>query len=94
MLFSELYEVYAEDTKMCLRRTTRETKANMIETKILPFLGHKRVNEITALDILNWENKLMAMRTSEGLKFGILSDDSYHTRPIFLGGYAIRQLQV
>lgn len=39
MLFSEFYEVYAEDTKMRLRRTTRETKANMIETKILPFLG-------------------------------------------------------
>ena len=55
MLFSEFYEVYAEDTKMRLRRTTRETKANMIENKILPFLGHKRVNEITVLDILNWE---------------------------------------
>lgn len=69
MLFSEFYEVYAEDTKMRLRRTTRETKANMIEGKILPFLGHKRVNEITALDILNWENELMAMRTSNGLEY-------------------------
>ena len=59
MLF---YEVYAEDTKMRLRQTNRETKTNMIESKILPFLGHKRLNEITALDILNWENELMAMR--------------------------------
>lgn len=41
----------------------------MIESKILPFLGHKRVNEITALDILNWENELMAMRTSNGLEY-------------------------
>lgn len=69
MLFSEFYEVYAEDTKMRLRQTTRETKANMIESKILPFLGHKRLNEITALDILNWENELMAMRTSNGLEY-------------------------
>lgn len=69
MLFSEFYEVYAEDTKMRLRQTTREAKANMIESKILPFLGHKRLNEITALDILNWENELMAMRTSNGLKY-------------------------
>ena len=69
MRFSEFYEVYAEDTKMRLRQTTRETKANMIETKILPFLGRKRVNEITALDILNWENELMAMRTSNGLEY-------------------------
>lgn len=53
MLFSEFYEVYTEDTKMRLRQTNRETKANMIESKILPFLSHKRLNEITALDILN-----------------------------------------
>lgn len=66
MLFSEFY---AEDTKMRYRRTTCETKANMIESKILPFLGCKRLNEITALDILNWENELMAMRTSNGLEY-------------------------
>lgn len=54
MLLSEFYEIYAEDTKMRLRQTTRETKANMIESKILHFLGHKRMNEITARDILNW----------------------------------------
>lgn len=69
MLFSEFYAVYAEGTKMRLRRTTRETKANIIENKILPFLGHKRVNEITAHDILNWENELMTMRTGNGLEY-------------------------
>lgn len=68
VLFSEFYEVYAEDAKMCLRQTTRETKTNMIENKILPFLGHKRVNKITALDILNCENELMAVRTGNGLE--------------------------
>lgn len=69
MLFSEFYEVYAENTKMRLCRTTRETKANMIENKTLPFLGHKRVDKITALGILNWENELMVMRTGNGLKY-------------------------
>lgn len=69
MLFSEFYKVYARDTKMRLRQTTRETKANMIESKILPFLGHKRLNEITALDILNWENEPIAMRTSNALEY-------------------------
>lgn len=34
MVFSEFYDVYAQDAKMRLRQTTRETKANMIETKI------------------------------------------------------------
>ncbi len=69
MLFSKFYEVYAENTKMRLRQTTRETKDNMIESKSLPFLGHKRLNEIAALEILNWENEFMAMRTSNGLEY-------------------------
>lgn len=69
MLFSEFYHVYAEDVKPRLRQTTWESKTHMIETKILPFLGNKRVNEISSLDILNWENKLIAMRTTNRLEY-------------------------
>lgn len=69
MLFSEFYQVYAEDVKPRLRRTTWESKAHMIETKILPFLGRKRLNEITSLDILDWENELIMMRTTNGLEY-------------------------
>lgn len=86
MLFSGFYEVYAEVTKMRLRRTTRGTKANMTESKILPFLEHKRVNEIAAFDILNGKAELMIMHTGTGLKFGIPNDDSYDTRASFFGG--------
>ena len=69
MLFSEFYQVYAADVKPRLRRNTWESKAHMIETKILPYLGNKRVNEISSLDILNWENELLAMRTCNGLEY-------------------------
>lgn len=69
MLFSEFYHAYAEDVKPRLRQTTWESKAHMIETKILSFLGNKRVNIISLLDILNWENELMAMRTTNGLEY-------------------------
>lgn len=69
MLFSEFYQVYAEDVKPRLRQTTWESKAHMIETKILPFFGNKRVNEMSSLDILNWENELITMRTSNGLEY-------------------------
>ena len=69
MLFSGFYQVYAEDVKPRLRRNTWESKAHIIETKILPYLGNKRVNEISSLDILNWENELLTMRTCNGLEY-------------------------
>lgn len=76
MLFSEFYEIYAEDTKPRLRLNTWQTKAALIEGKILPYLGNKRVNEITPLDILTWENTLTDMRTCNGLEY---SDTYLHT---------------
>lgn len=41
----------------------------MIKFKISQFLGDKHVNKIATLDILNWENELMSMRTINRLGY-------------------------
>lgn len=35
------------------------TKRTLIETKILPYFGDKQMNEITAVDIIKWQNALL-----------------------------------
>lgn len=35
------------------------TKRTLIETKIIPYFGEKPMNEITAVDIIKWQNMLM-----------------------------------
>lgn len=52
-----------------MRNTTKINKANMIESKILPYLGEKKLTEITLLDILNWQNAIQHERTSNGLHY-------------------------
>lgn len=41
----------------------------MIESKILPYLGERKLTEITPLDILNWQNAIQEERTSNGLHY-------------------------
>lgn len=41
----------------------------MVESKILPYFGEKKLTEITPLDILNWQNAIQEERTSNGLRY-------------------------
>ena len=35
------------------------TKRTLFETKIIPYFGEKQMNEITAVDIIKWQNTLL-----------------------------------
>ena len=69
MTLSAFYALYCRDMEKKLRNTTKVNKANMIETKILPYLGEKKLAEITPLDILNCQNAIQDERTSNGLHY-------------------------
>lgn len=59
MTFEEFFEIYSEDRRPRLKLNTWLTKEHMFATKILPFFGHMPMNEITAKDIVRWQNELM-----------------------------------
>ena len=49
-----------------LREHTWYTKSYMIEGKILPYFGNMRVDEIEPIDVVRWQNRLMAYRNEKG----------------------------
>lgn len=49
-----------------LREHTWYTKSYMIEGKILPYFGRMRVDEIEPIDVVRWQNRLMAHRNEKG----------------------------
>lgn len=59
MKFSDFVEVYFEDKGPRLKKRTIETKRTLLETKIIPTFGEKRMNEITSVDIIKWQNALL-----------------------------------
>ena len=64
MTLNAFYDLYCKDMDKKLRNTTKFNKANMIESKILPYLGEKKLAEIAPLDIPSWQNAIQDERTS------------------------------
>lgn len=61
MKFEDFWKIYCADMETRLREHTMRTKKYIVELKILPYFGNKRVNNITAADIRQWQNELIKM---------------------------------
>lgn len=61
MKFEDFWKMYCADMETRLREHTMRTKKYIVELKILPYFGDKRVNDITAADIRQWQNELIKM---------------------------------
>lgn len=59
MTFQSFWELYRDDMKNRLRENSVRTKDYIIELKILPYFGKKKMLDIKAADIRKWQNKLM-----------------------------------
>ena len=61
MLFKNAVELYYKYIERELKPTTIENKKYLIETKILPYFGEKKLGAITSDDINAWHDDLKAM---------------------------------
>lgn len=62
MSFEAFVEIYTADLKARLKESTWQTKDNVIKTKIIPYFGKRKINEITTKDVIAWQNELLAYR--------------------------------
>lgn len=58
MLFRDLAQAYCNDKAHRLRKKTFAAKKELIETNLLPYLGEKRICDMTSADILAWKGEL------------------------------------
>lgn len=65
MKFSSFVELYFSDMENRLRINTIRSKRYIVDLKILPYFKNKKIAEITASDIRNWQNTLLKMDYSE-----------------------------
>ena len=70
MTFASFYEIYAEDKKARLKESTWESKSHVIEKKILPYFGKRKIADIEAKDVIAWQNELMKYRMRRKTIFG------------------------
>ncbi len=56
MTFEAFVELYTKDVRPRLKENTWLTKENIIQKKILPYFGKRKISEITTKDVIAWQN--------------------------------------
>ena len=62
MSFEAFCEIYTKDLKARLKESTWQTKENIIQKKLLPYFGKRKICEITTKDVIAWQNEMLAYR--------------------------------
>lgn len=65
MQLSEFMEVYFEDKKNELKDRTIKNKRYIMEQHIIPYYGKKMMSEITASQVIQWQNEMQTKGFSE-----------------------------
>ena len=66
MTFESFVALYEKDIKPKLKLNTWLTKESIIKKKILPYFANRKLSEITAKDIIRWQNEIRELRDYHG----------------------------
>ena len=66
MTIADFFEIYRSDRMPHLKLNTWKSKEQMIVSKILPYFGEMKLNEIAPADILKWQSQLLNHRDKRG----------------------------
>ena len=80
MTFEDFLKLYSEDMELRLKRNTWLTKEHIIRTKILPYFRLLKMNEITAADVIKWQNELIAYKDENGVGYSMTYRKTMHNQ--------------
>lgn len=87
MTFVELYE---KNMKPKLKLNTWLSKEHIIRTKILPYFKKRKLAEITARDVIDWQNEIRQLKKSNGEPYSADYLENIHTQLSCLFNHAIK----
>ena len=66
MTFASFFEQYTTDMQTRIKENTWATKEHIIRTKLIPYFGKLKMSNITAQQIITWQNELMNYKDENG----------------------------
>lgn len=66
MTLESFCKMYEADVRPRLKENTWLTKESIIQSKILPYLGKRKLSEITAKDVIDWQNEMRSQKGKTG----------------------------
>lgn len=90
MKLVDFLELYKKDIGPRLRLSTWKTKESIITKRIPPYLGEKRMNQIAPVDVVRWQNELMAFEKPGGGGFSATYLKTVNNQLCTLFNHAVR----
>ena len=90
MSFEAFVELYKAERQPRLKQTTWMTKEHIINTKILPYFGKRRISEIQSKDVIAWQNKLLLMKDEKGKPYSPVYLKTIHNQLSAIFNHAVR----
>ncbi len=90
MTFDSFVELYFESLGTKLKLNTINTKRHIFETKILPYFADKKINEIKATDVINWQNTLIKAKDENGKPFSQTYLKTIHNQMSAILNFAVK----
>ena len=69
MSFQSFVDIYLTDLEPRIKRNTFLIKKHIIETKILPYFGKRKLDDIRTSDVIQWQNEIMKLKKDNGELF-------------------------
>ena len=90
MKFDSFAELYEKDVKPKLKENTWITKESIIQKKILPYFGNRKLCDITAKDVIEWQNEIRNQIGKDGKKHSKTYLKTVHNQLSALFNHAVR----
>jgi len=94
MTLESFYELYTQDVRPRLKENTWLTKDSIVRSKILPYLGKRKLSDITARDIVDWQNTVMQLPGTDGNRISPTYQRTIHNQLSAIFNHAIRYYQL
>ena len=90
MTFESFVALYEKDIKPKLKLNTWLTKESIIQKKILPYFAKRKLSEITAKDIIDWQNEIRGLTDNHGKPLSKTYLKTVHNQLSAIFNHAIR----
>ncbi len=87
MKFKDFAELYLSDIQPRIKYNSFLTKKHIIETKILPYFGHRKLNEIRPADVIQWQNEIMKLKKDNGEAYSPTYLKTIHNQELLCKGW-------
>ena len=90
MSFKSFVQHYTEDMQARIKESTWATKEHIIQTKLIPYFGKLKMCNITAQQIITWQNELINYKDDNGKLYSPVYLKTIHNQLSAIFNHAVR----